>query len=124
MFASKTVEMAGRRVLIVEDDYHAAEDLSAIVREWQGVVVGPVPTVGEALALVDSGEKVDAAILDINLGGEKVFPVAEALKAIGIPIIFVTGYDNWMIPQEYEDTPVLRKPAEADNVVHLLFGRM
>jgi len=124
MFASKTVELAGRCVLIVEDDYHAAEDLSAIVREWQGVVVGPVPTVGEALALVDSGEKVDAAILDINLGGEKVFPVAEALKAIGIPIIFVTGYDNWMIPQEYEDTPVLRKPAEADNVVHLLFGRM
>ncbi|KTQ90491.1 MULTISPECIES: response regulator [Aureimonas] len=124
MFASNTVELSGRRVLIVEDEYHAAEELSATIRASNGIVVGPVPTVDAALALVERGEMVDAAILDINLGGEKVFPVAEALKAIGIPIIFVTGYDDWMIPQEYEDTPVLRKPAEADNVVQLLFSRI
>ncbi|WP_279480745.1 response regulator [Aureimonas sp. SK2] len=123
MFTTCAFDLLGQHVLIVEDEYFAAEALMESVRSGGGKVVGPVATVEEALALLNRGETVDAAILDVNLGGDKVFPVARALRGHAVPIVFVTGYDDWIIPQEYEDVPVFRKPADPDNVVRLLFER-
>lgn len=123
MFTTCAFDLSGQRVLIVEDEYFAAEALTEAVRAGGGRVVGPVASVEEALALLNGGESVDAAILDVNLAGDKVFPVARALRSHEVPIVFVTGYDDWIIPQEYEDVPVFRKPADPDNVVRLLFER-
>ncbi len=123
MFTTSSIQLSGRRILVVEDDYFAAQEMSEAVVNAGGSVVGPVASVEEALELVARTEPVDAAILDINLGGSKVFPVAQALRDQGIAIVFVTGYDDWIIPQQYEDVPIFRKPADADNVVRLLFVR-
>ncbi|WP_416357723.1 response regulator [Aureimonas phyllosphaerae] len=123
MFTASAFELSGQRVLIVEDEYFAAEALTAAVRAGGGEVVGPVASVDDALNVLEGGGPVDAAILDVNLAGDKVFPVAHALRRHGVPIVFVTGYDDWIIPQEYDDVPVFRKPADTDNVVRLLFER-
>ena len=72
-------------------------------------MVGPAFRVSQALELVDT-EVFDAAVVDINLGGTKSFPVADALAARGIPFIFATGYDRLSLPTEYQRFSCLRKP--------------
>lgn len=114
-------DFAGRRILIVEDEFFFAEETAHAVRQAGGVVLGPVASVEEALALIDAGQQVDGAVLDIKLGDQTSFPVARTLRERGIPLIFVTGYDDWFIPQEHEDVPLYSKPMDADNVVRVLF---
>lgn len=71
-------------------------------------VVGPAARVGQALAMVD--EKIDFAVLDVNLNGEKSFPVADALLARGVPFVFSTGYGREGILDTYQVFPVIQKP--------------
>ncbi len=123
MFAPNLLELAGRRVLVVEDDYSIAAELGEAVVRVGGTLVGPAAGVSDALEILDRGDAMDAAILDINLGGSEVYPVARALREREIPIVFVTGYDDWMIPQEYEDVPLFRKPTDPQNVIRALFRR-
>ena len=79
-------------VLVVEDEFLIAMDLEHTLR-WHGWrVLGPAPTVGEALRLLDGGARPDAALLDVNLGGEPVTPVAQALAGLGVPFALVTAY--------------------------------
>ena len=78
------------------------------------VVVGIAGTVAKGLAMVGSSDMaLDGAVLDVNLGGEKVFPVAEALAARGVPFIFATGYGVAGVAAQYADTPVLAKPFQS-----------
>jgi CheY-like chemotaxis protein len=100
----------GRRVLVVEDDYLLAEDLLEELLRSGAQVMGPVASVAEALALLESGPAPYMAILDIKLGDELVYPVAEALRARGVPFIFATGYDAGMVPTAYADVPLAQKP--------------
>ncbi len=102
--------LRGRRVLIVEDDYLIAEDLREQLLSCGAVVLGPVACVADALALLEDGAVPDMAILDIGLGGGKVYPVADALRSRSIPFVFVTGYDAWSIPGAYADVPRTEKP--------------
>jgi CheY-like chemotaxis protein len=102
--------LRGRRVLIVEDDYLIAEDLREQLLSCGAVVLGPVACVADALALLEDGAVPDMAILDIGLGGGKVYPVADALRRRGIPFVFATGYDSWSIPSAYADVPRTEKP--------------
>src|SRR3712207_5255758 len=83
----------GRRVLVVEDEYLLAEDLRDELEGEGAIVLGPVPSVAEALELLRSGPKPYMAIVDINLQGEMVWPVADRLREMGVPFIFATGYD-------------------------------
>lgn len=71
--------------------------------------MGPVPSVADALALLQGGPSPDLAVLDINLQGEMVYPVADALLASGIPFLFVTGYDAMEIPRAYAEAPLIDK---------------
>ena len=84
-------------------------------------VVGPAARVGDALALLDS-EPVDGAILDVSLDNEKVFSVAEALTARGIPFIFATGYSASDLPPAWRHVPRYEKPLDAVTVARALFG--
>ncbi len=102
--------LRGRRVLVVEDNYLVAEDLREELLRWRAEVMGPVGTVTDALALLEAGLVPDMAILDIKLGDELVYPVAEALRAKGIPFMFVTGFDTGAIPEAYADVPLREKP--------------
>jgi CheY-like chemotaxis protein len=102
--------LSGRRLLVVEDEYIIAADLVRELRRVGAEVVGPVRSVGDALSLIEAGEPIDGAVLDINLGGERVYPVADALEAQGVPYVFATGYHLSSIPAEYADRPHCEKP--------------
>lgn len=100
------------RILVVEDEYLLADDLRRDLSD-QGIdVVGPAGSVKDAMALI-AGETVDAAVLDITLGREKVFPVAEALTARSIPFVFATGYDEFDLPLAWQGIARFEKPVNA-----------
>jgi DNA-binding NtrC family response regulator len=83
--------LSGLRVLIVEDEPVLADDLSEIIAEAEGVVVGPVATVKEARAIIKDRVVFDVAVLDVNLTDGLVTPVLEALQARGVPVVVYTG---------------------------------
>jgi CheY-like chemotaxis protein len=102
----------GRRILVVEDEPIVALDMSDIVEEFGGVVVGPVGQLAHALALAES-EELAGALLDVNLGGESSFALADRLFADGVPIIFATGYGANTLPERFVNFPQLTKPFSA-----------
>ena len=108
--------LAGRRVLVVEDEYLLAEDLRPALEAQGAEVMGPAASVAQALDLLRSGLSPYMAILDINLHGEMVYPVADALRARGIPFIFATGYEAWAIPEAYADVTRAEKPVELRSI--------
>ncbi|WP_376100713.1 response regulator (plasmid) [Roseomonas sp. CCTCC AB2023176] len=84
-------EPAPRRILVVEDEIFIAMELESVLTEAGFGVIGPVPTVASALALLGS-QRPDAAVLDVNLRGERVTSVAETLTAMGVPFILASAY--------------------------------
>ena len=102
--------LRGRRVLVVEDEYLLAEDLRRDLENQGAEVLGPVPSVSEALKLLGQDPAPDLAVLDINLQGEMVYLVADALRAQAIPFLFTTGYEAQSIPPAYADVPRMEKP--------------
>lgn len=117
---SRTTDLHGCEILIVEDEYIIALDLAQSLEELGATVIGPVASVAQALSIISTRDKPHAAVLDVNLGNEKVFPVADELVARGIPFLFATGYDHWVIPEEYRAVPRCQKPIDIRAVTHLL----
>jgi CheY-like chemotaxis protein len=111
---------AARRVLVVEDNFNIAVALTRLLKLRGNEVVGPTATVSGALALV-ADQPLDGAILDINLRGETVYPVVDALRAKGVRVVFMTGYDQKSIKPAYVDVPCLQKPVTVDRVLQTLF---
>lgn len=112
-----------RRILVVEDDHLQAENLRQGLEELGVTVLGPMPSVATALALLAAGTLLDAAILDVGLGGEMVFPVAKVLEARSIPFVFITGYDAWTLPSAFTHVPCWEKPLDVDGCLLTLFGQ-
>ena len=83
-------------------------------------MVGPAPDPDEALALLSSNERIDLAVLDINLHGEMVHPVADALAERGVPFVFATGYDHSGVPARHQDAPRWEKPFDPNALVRAL----
>ena len=108
--------LAHRRILLAEDDYFVMRDLRSGLETLGASVVGPVPSVSGALALIAAAPAIDAAVLDVNLRGERVYPVADALAALGIPFVFSTGYSDGMIDPRYGQAPVCEKPVNMRNL--------
>jgi CheY-like chemotaxis protein len=109
------------RVLVVEDEYVIALDLSSALSDLGMEVIGPVPSVEQALSVIrEHADELDAAVLDINLGSEMAYPVADALRKQRVPFVFATGYDGWSIPDAYGDVPRCFKPVDAADVIRFL----
>jgi CheY-like chemotaxis protein len=106
---------AGLRVLLVEDESVVAMLLEDIIGELGCKVVGPVARVDKAIEMAQH-ETLDAAILDVNLNGHDVYPVADALAARSIPFIFATGYGRDSLRPPYDDRPLLQKPFQQRDV--------
>lgn len=106
----------GRRILLVEDEYLLAEDLAHSLESAGAKVLGPAPSVDVAMELIASEPKIDLAVLDINLQGEMVFPVADALLQRGVPFAFATGYDEWSLPPRFASVARIEKPFPAQKL--------
>ena len=115
-----TVALKGMRILVVEDEMMAAMMLETLLDDSGGIVVGPVGSVAKALVLIET-KPIDGAVLDVNLGGEFVYPVADALAERGLPFAFVTGYGITGIDvRRYAHVPVVQKPYDDDALVRII----
>ena len=112
--------IAGRRLLVVEDDYLIAWDLASWLEGNGADVLGPAASVDDALMLLTTNSLPDAAVLDISLGDERVFPVADALQAAQVPFVFLTGYDAGEVPDFYCSAPRCSKPVDRPSLLRLL----
>jgi DNA-binding response OmpR family regulator len=114
-------QLAHKRVLVVEDDYLVAMDIVRALERAGAEVIGPAPAVEAALDALEQTAP-DGAILDINLGGEMAFPVADALLARGVPFVFATGYDAQVIPSRFIHVKRCEKPMASEQICAALFG--
>ncbi|MFZ1104452.1 MAG: response regulator [Hyphomicrobiaceae bacterium] len=121
MMAS-SAEAAGRRVLVVEDEYLLASKMVAAFAKLGVETIGPVGTVKRALDLVEHSGHLDGAVLDIKLRDGVVYPVAEALRACGVPFVFTTGCNEHAIPDRYKDVTRYEKPFDPAEVARALFS--
>jgi DNA-binding response OmpR family regulator len=97
------------RVLVVEDEWLIADCLADTLTEMGFAVMGPAYNSASALALLHQ-ECPDFAILDVSLGSQKSFIVAEALAAKGIAFVFLTGHLLTDLPSAFANSPILAKP--------------
>jgi len=116
--------LKGCSVLVVEDEYMLAEDLCSELRKAGVTVVGPVGGLNDAIELVSSTNTLDGAILDINVRGEMVFPLADLLSRRGTPFIFSTGYASDDIPARYEHIRRCEKPLSISKVARTLGSQL
>ena len=119
MTEPSTVNLRGMRVLLVEDQMIVAIEIEDFLRRLGCVVVGPVGTLESALRLAREAA-LDAAVLDVSLDSEKVFPVAEELQTRGIPFIFATGYGESVLPEKWQDQRRLGKPFKRQELERII----
>ena len=103
--------LTGRQILVVEDDYFIADDLDRGLKGAGAEVLGPFSRVEEARQSL-RGQTPAAAVLDINVAGTMIYPLAQQLRDAGVPILFATGYDVHAIPKQFDAVPRLVKPIE------------
>lgn len=111
--------LAGRRILVVEDEVILAWALQDMLAGYGCVVVGPAAGVSDALELIGR-EAIDAAVLDVNLNREKCYPVADALANKGIPFVFSTAYSAESLEEGYRQHPSVQKPHSAPDLADAL----
>jgi two-component sensor histidine kinase/response regulator RpfG family c-di-GMP phosphodiesterase len=104
-------QVVSKRILLVEDEMLVGMMMRDLLLQAGLSVIGPISSVSDALALVATQE-IDAGVLDVNMGGEFVYPLAEQLKKREIPFIFVTGYTSESIDPRFRDYDVLQKPID------------
>ncbi|MBR0653914.1 response regulator [Plastoroseomonas arctica] len=118
---SGRVELAGLRILVVEDDFFIAMDMAELLRSHGAEVLGPIGRVDEAVAFVEEHHGgLDAVVLDMNLHGLKTYPVADALIEQGVPFVFTTGYSADAVDLAYREHPRCEKPVNTKALLHAL----
>ena len=105
-----TNAVQGRRVLVIEDESLVAMLLETILDDLGCTVVGPESNIDDGLIAATTEASLDAALLDVNVAGREVFPVAEALRARGVPFVFSTGYGEAGLPEHWRGNPTIQKP--------------
>ena len=114
--------LAGRTVLLVEDEFVIAEDMACQLEAGGAKVVGPVASVDAAIRLIEQTERLDGAIVDLNLKGVMSWPILDALLQRGVPCVMTTGYDMASIPARYAEIVRCEKPTTSDKAAKALFG--
>jgi two-component system, response regulator PdtaR len=113
--------LEGLRVLVVEDNFLLAMEIEAILRRHGCEILGPAGTVDQALRLLNGAALPDLAVLDVDLQGRRVTPVAAVLRAQGVPYLLVTGYaDPQLGDPELQAGPRLDKPVDGADLLHAL----
>ena len=112
-------EAAGKNVLVVEDEIMIRLLLEDMLGELGYTIAAAVGRIDDAVKLAKTGE-FDVAILDVNLNGQTVSPVAEILEARGLPFVFATGYGERGLPERFSNRPTLQKPFQQENLGRIL----
>jgi CheY-like chemotaxis protein len=112
---------AAPRVLVVEDEYLIRMLLEDMLDELGYEVAAAVGTISEAGQIAANGD-ISAAILDVNLDGQEIYPVADILAKRGLPFVFVTGYGERSLPEPYRGRPALQKPFQSEQLKTALAG--
>ncbi|CAN7143839.1 response regulator [Phenylobacterium sp. LjRoot225] len=118
--AASYTALFGLQILLVEDEAVVAATLEDMLAEFGCTLAGAAATLTEALTAIHAAFDIDAAILDVNLGGEKVFPVADILVGRNIPIVFSTGFGPADLTQRYPESRLLEKPYQPEALADLL----
>src|SRR5262249_11946970 len=116
----QTAELRAQRVMIVEDEALIA---MVLVENLQEMGLSAVRAYSRVADAFEGAQAIDAAILDVNLGGDPVYPVAEMLSARSIPFVFMTGYGSASIDPRFAHVPVLQKPIEAKALEDMFVSR-
>ncbi|MEO6225384.1 MAG: response regulator [Sphingomicrobium sp.] len=111
--------LAGRRILVIEDSPVVAPYTADVLDELGCTVVGPAPNMAAARELLEN-DNFDAAILDVHIRGERVFPLCDLLVAKNVPFVLSSGYADWQMPEKWQDRPRLQKPYTMDQVEDVL----
>ena len=112
-------DLAGLRVLVVEDEMMVSMLIEDMLTDLGCIVVGPAARLDEAIALAES-EQIDCAVLDVNLGGQPIFPLADILRAKGAPFAFATGYGDAGLRDVDKGSLVLQKPFRDTDLAPIL----
>ncbi|HEY8576951.1 MAG TPA: response regulator [Devosia sp.] len=104
-----TPDLAGRRILVVEDEAILAMDIAAEIEDHNGVVLGPVTTLDEGIAALQQ-QNPDACIVNINLGPNKVYDLADLLIDRDVPFVFASSEPRAAIPERFKEVPLHTKP--------------
>ena len=119
MTAQVEPRLPSKRILVVEDELMIRMLLEDMLGELGYTVAAEAGRIEEALQAAKTAD-FDIAILDVNLEGEAVLPVADVLAARGRPFVFATGYGERGLPERYSDRPTLKKPFQMDGLKRLL----
>ena len=114
-----TAQLAGLRVLVVEDEMMVSMLIEDMLTDLGCSVVGPASRLDEAVELAKTSD-LDCAVLDVNLGGQPIFPLADLLRERGKPFAFATGYGDAGIRDIDKGTPVLQKPFREGDLARVL----
>ena len=114
-----TNKLDGLRVLVVEDEMMVSMLIEDMLADLGCVVVGPASRLDEATRLAHEAD-LDCAVLDVNLGGQPIFPLADLLREKGVPIAFATGYGDAGLREVDRGSPVLQKPFRENDLARIL----
>lgn len=120
--SSPTLE--GRTILVVEDDPRIAGEIAMALEDRGASVLGPVGGIREAIAAIGEAPDLAGAVLDVNLSGELVFPVAYDLARRAVPFVFLTGYDRSLVAVRFASVPAFEKPVRPEEVMKALADAM
>ena len=115
--------LQGKRVLVVEDEAAISMLLEDMLLDFGCTVVGPAARLSTALEMAE-GETYEVAILDVNVAGEPIYPVAEAIAKRHLPLVFSTGYGGAGIREPFRDRPVVQKPFSQADLKRTLIGAL
>lgn len=111
----------GRRILVIEDDFLVAQVLMDLLEEAGAQVLGPIGWIDDALTFIEREHaSFDSAVLDVNLHGEKSYPIADALLSHGAKVVFTTGYGAAAVDEHYRGFPRCEKPFNPTTLVRAL----
>jgi len=109
--SSADVPLQLRRILVVEDDFLVAEVVVELLQNLGAEIIGPFSRLQQAMSFLETGaDGIDGAVLDVNLNGEKSYPIADRLIALSIPFCFSTGYGSSALDAAYQHLPRCEKP--------------
>ena len=107
--------MTGRRVLVVEDEVLVGMLIEEMLLDLGYEIAALSTHLDQALTLARTAD-FNVALLDINLNGRQSFPVADVVRARGLPFLFATGYGSRIVPEPYRDAPILQKPFSREDL--------